>query len=131
MSWFSVKTVLFDLRLIKCNTKFVFFCLFLLYFFVTVRYLSLKKKDFLKKKNAQHSLCLDQWFFVNVMLKLRGKRKLRKHLLVFPLQFSRVGWKSPNADTENVGVIWRLSPIPLTRTFLAPLMFKRYFPGET
>ena len=130
MSCFSVKPVLFDLSLIKCNTKFVFFFVFTLLFCYCTLFI-IKKKDFLKKKNAQHSLCFDQWFFVNVMLKLRGKRKLRKHLLVFPLQFSRVAWKFPNADTENVGVIWRLSPIPLTRTFLVPLMFKRYFPGET
>ena len=78
MSWFSVKTVLFDLRLIKCNTKFVFFCLFLLYFFVIVRYLSLKKKRFLKKEKCSTFSMFGPMVFRECHVEITWKKKVQK-----------------------------------------------------
>ena len=52
--WFSVKTVLLTLCLTKCNTKFVIFFCFML-FFISIRYL-LKEKKGLKKKVLKNNL---------------------------------------------------------------------------
>ena len=55
--------------------------------------------------------------------------KFGRHLLA-PVKISYTSKKSPTADTANVAIIWRLSSIPLTGTFLVPLMLAVYFPGE-
>ena len=73
---------------------------------------------------------LDQWFFVNDTLKSCGKSKFGRHLLVFPVEISCIGKKSPTVDTANVDAIWRLSSILLTGMFSASLMLMVYFPVE-
>ena len=51
--WFSVKTVLLTLCLMKCNTKFAFFCFTLLFYYCT---LFINRKKMIEKKVLKNNL---------------------------------------------------------------------------
>ena len=78
MSWFSVKTVLFDLRLIKCNTKFVFFFfVFTLLFCYCTLFIIKKKRFFIKEKCSTFSM-FGPMVFRECHVEITWKKKAQK-----------------------------------------------------